>query len=267
MTYKDIIVEARDGVGTITLNRPDKLNAFADQMRQEIAAGVQELGERPDVRVLVVTGAGRAFCAGADVNYMRELQRRRDVEGMRAVIRAGAEAVTAIRQAAQPVIASLNGPAAGAGANLALSCDLRIASERAYIGQSFNRVGLHPDWGGTYFLPRLVGPAIAAELFFGGEMIDAAEAHRLGIFNRVVPDERLAEETKAWAGELAAKPRLPQRRVKRAVQLSLSSTLEEMLEYELEAQLECATSTDAVEGIQAFLEKRDPEFGREGDDA
>lgn len=264
MTYQDIIVEVRDDIGHITLNRPDSLNAFADRMRQEIAAAVKELAGRDHVRVIVLTGAGRAFCAGADVNYMRELQERRDVGGMRDVIDAGAEAVKAIRAADQPVIASLNGLAAGAGANLALSCDLRIASERASIGQSFNRVGLHPDWGGTYFLPRLVGPAIAAELFFTGDMIDAREAHRLGLFNRVVPHGRLAEETRNWATELAAKPRLPQHRVKRAVQRSLSSTLEEMLEYELEAQLECATSADAAEGIRAFLEKRSPEFGREG---
>lgn len=264
MTYRDIIVEVQDAIGRITLNRPDTLNAFADQMRQEIAAAVTELAGREDVRVIVLTGAGRAFCAGADVTYMRELQERRDVDGMREVIDAGAEAVKAIRDALQPVIASLNGPAAGAGANLALACDLRIAGERASIGQSFNRVGLHPDWGGTYFLPRLVGPAIAAELFFTGDMIDAGEAYRLGLFNRVVPDERLAEETLKWATALAAKPRIPQQRVKRAVQRSLGSTLDEMLEYECAAQLECATSPDAVEGIRAFLEKRPPEFGKEG---
>lgn len=262
MDYKDIIVNAEDGIGTITLNRPDKLNAFADQMRQEIAAAVRELSGRDDVRVIVLTGAGRAFCAGADVSYMKELLDRGDEAGVHAVVQAGNDAVTAIREAPQPVIASLNGPAAGAGANLALACDLRIASDRATFGESFNRVGLHPDWGGTYFLPRLVGPAIAAELFFTGAMITAEEAQRLGIFNRVVPHDQLAEVTAELARTLAAKPQLPLRLAKRAIARSLRSSFEEMLEFELEAQLRCAKSADAAEGITAFLEKREPRFGK-----
>ncbi len=262
MEYKDIIVTAEDRIGTLTLNRPDKLNAFADQMRQEIAAAVRDLGGRDDVNVIVLTGAGRAFCAGADVTYMKELLDRGDEAGVRAVVQAGNDAVTAIREAPQPVIASINGPAAGAGANLALACDLRIASDRATFGESFNRVGLHPDWGGTYFLPRLVGPAIAAELFFTGAMISAEEAQRLGIFNRVVPHDRLAETTEELARTLAAKPQLPLRLAKRAIARSLQSSFEAMLEFELEAQLRCAKSADAAEGITAFLEKREPGFGK-----
>ncbi len=262
MDYKDIIVTAKDGIGSITLNRPDKLNAFADQMRQEIAAAVRELGGRDDVKVIVLTGAGRAFCAGADVTYMKELLDRGDEAGVRAVVQAGNDAVTAIREAPQPVIASINGPAAGAGANLALACDLRIASDRATFGESFNRVGLHPDWGGTYFLPRLVGPAVAAELFFTGAMITAEEAQRLGIFNRVVPHDRLAEVTDELARTLAAKPQLPLRLAKRAIARSLGSSFEEMLQYEMDAQLRCAKSADAAEGITAFLEKREPRFGK-----
>ncbi len=262
MDYKDIIVTAKDGIGSITLNRPDKLNAFADQMRQEIAAAVRELGGRDDVKVIVLTGAGRAFCAGADVTYMKELLDRGDEAGVRAVVQAGNDAVTAIREAPQPVIASINGPAAGAGANLALACDLRIASDRATFGESFNRVGLHPDWGGTYFLPRLVGPAVAAELFFTGAMITAEEAQRLGIFNRVVPHDRLAEVTEELARTLAAKPQLPLRLAKRAIARSLGSSFEEMLQYEMDAQLRCAKSADAAEGITAFLEKREPRFGK-----
>ena len=263
MTYKDIIVDVEDGVGTITLNRPDKLNSFADQMRHEIAGAVQELAGREDARVIVLTGAGRAFCAGADVAYLRELVDSLDEEALRGVVNAGRDAVTAIRQAPQPVIASLNGPAAGAGASLALACDIRIASDRASIGLTFNRVGLHPDWGGTYFLPRLVGPAVAAELIFTGNMVSAEEAHRLGIFNRVVPHDELAEETDALARTLAGKPRLAIRLAKVAVQRSLGSSLEEMLDYELDAQLQCGLSDDAKEGISAFLEKREPRFGRE----
>ncbi len=232
-------------------------------MRQEIAAAVRELGARDDVKVIILTGAGRAFCAGADVTYMKELLDRGDEAGVRAVVQAGNDSVTAIREAPQPVIASINGPAAGAGANLALACDLRIASDRATFGESFNRVGLHPDWGGTYFLPRLVGPAIAAELFFTGAMISAEEAQRLGIFNRVVPHDRLAEVTDELARALAAKPQLPLRLAKRAIARSLHSSFEEMLEYELEAQLRCAKSADAAEGITAFLDKREPRFGEQ----
>ncbi len=262
MDYKDIIVGVSDGIATITLNRPDKLNSFADQMRQEIAASVEQLGKRDDVRVLVITGAGRGFCTGADVTYLKEIADRQDEDAMRDLVEAGRAVVTAIRNAAQPVIASVNGPAAGGGANLALACDIRIASDRASIGQTFNRIGLHPDWGGTYFLPRLVGPAIAAELIFTAEMINAEEAHRLGIFNRVVPHHLLAEETEKLARALAAKPPLPLRLAKQAIYRSLDASLDAMLEFELDAQLRCARSADGIEGITAFAEKREPEFGK-----
>ena len=181
MSYEHILIDVVDGVGTITLNRPDKLNSFAGRMRQEIADAVAELSEHQGARVMVITGAGRGFCTGADVRYLKELSDADDMEGLTALVEAGREVVTQIRTAPKPVIASVNGPAAGGGANLALACDIRIASDRASIGQTFVRIGLHPDWGGTYFLPRLVGPAIAAELFFTGDMIPAAEAHRLGI--------------------------------------------------------------------------------------
>lgn len=263
MDYRDIFLDLEAGVGTITLNRPDRLNAFADQMRQELGAAVSELAAHEDVRVIVITGAGRGFCTGADLSHTHALLEAGDRAALRALIEAGRTVVTAIRDAPQPVIASVNGPAAGAGANLALACDLRIASEHASIGQTFNRVGLHPDWGGTYFLPRLVGPAVAAELIFTGRMIEAAEAYRLGIFNRVVPHGNLGEETASLARELAAKPRLPLSLAKRAIQRSLHASLEEMLEFEQEAQLECGRSEDAVEGIAAFVEKREPRFGRE----
>lgn len=260
MRYQDIRVEVDGRIGTITLNRPDRLNSFADQMRQEIATAVTELADSDDVRVMVITGAGRGFCTGADVNYLKEILDAGDEAALRELVEAGRTAVTAVREAPQPVIAALNGPAAGGGANLALACDLRIASDRASIGQTFNRVGLHPDWGGTYFLPRLVGPAVAAELFFTGDMITAEEAYRLGIFNRVVPHERLAAETRSLAGKLAAKPALSLRLAKRAIHRSLDASMDEMHDYELDAQLRCARSADAREGITAFLEKREPRF-------
>jgi enoyl-CoA hydratase/carnithine racemase len=257
------VLLARDaGVGTLTLNRPDKLNAFAGAMRQEIADALDELERDEATRVIVITGAGRGFCAGADVGYMGELIAKSDVEAMTALIEAGRKVVTTIRASAKPVIASVNGVAAGGGANLALACDLRIASTSAKLGQTFNRIGLHPDWGGTYFLPRLVGPAKALELFWLADVIAADECLRLGLFNKVVAPDALAAETTALARTLAAKPALAITMAKRAVYRSAEHLLNEMLDYELEAQLRCFRSGDAREGITAFTEKREPHFQR-----
>ena len=258
--FEHVLVEVEDGVGTITLNRPDKLNSFAGKMRQEVADAVRTMAEHDDVRVLGITGAGRAFCAGADIGYMKDLTERRDTEAFRALVEAGRDVVTTVRNTAKPVIASVNGPAAGGGANLALSCDIRIASERASIGQTFNKIGLHPDWGGTYFLPRLVGPAKALELIMTGEMLDARKAERLGIFNRVVPAEDLAEATTTLARQLAAKPPMAMALAKQAIYRSDGQTLDAMLDVELDHQLRCFDSEDATEGLNAFLEKRQPMF-------
>jgi 2-(1,2-epoxy-1,2-dihydrophenyl)acetyl-CoA isomerase len=260
VSFEQVLLDRADGVGTLTLNRPDKLNAFAGRMRQEIAEALDELEGDDSVRVVVITGAGRAFCAGGDVAYMAELVERRDVEAMAALVDAGRHVVTTIRRSRKPVIASVNGVAAGGGANLALACDLRIASERATLGQTFNRIGLHPDWGGTYFLPRLVGPAKALELFWLAEIIDARECERLGLFNKVVAHTALPEETHSWARALASKPALAIALAKRAVYESLDRTLPEMLDYELDAQLQCFESGDAGEGIRAFTEKRAARF-------
>ncbi|HEX6533750.1 MAG TPA: enoyl-CoA hydratase-related protein [Gemmatimonadaceae bacterium] len=260
MSYEHILLHREDGVGTLTLNRPEKLNAFAGRMRQEVADALDELEHDPGVRVIVITGAGRAFCAGADIGYMAELIERRDVEAMAALVEAGRRVVTTMRASAKPVVGSINGAAAGGGANLALACDLRIASEHAKLGQTFNRIGLHPDWGATYFLPRLVGPAKALELFWMADVIDAGECLRLGLFNAVVAHDALAEATRSLARTLAAKPALALALAKRAVYESLDRSLPEMLDYELDAQLRCFESGDAAEGIRAFLEKRAPVF-------
>jgi 2-(1,2-epoxy-1,2-dihydrophenyl)acetyl-CoA isomerase len=258
--YENVLVAVADRVGTLTLNRPDKLNAFAGTMRREIADAIRALAADDAVRVIVVTGAGRAFCAGADIGYMKDLTASRDVQAFRALVEAGREVVTTIRGTPKPVIASVNGPAAGGGANLALACDLRIASEKASIGQTFNRIGLHPDWGGTYFLPRLVGASRALELIFGADMILADEALRLGLFTRVVPHEELAAVTRAFAVDLARKPPMALALAKQAVYASDRHTLDRQLDVELEHQLACFQSEDAREGLAAFLEKRAPEF-------
>ncbi|HKK08868.1 MAG TPA: enoyl-CoA hydratase [Gemmatimonadota bacterium] len=254
-------VEVDGRIGRITLDRPEKLNAFAGDMRDRVGEALERLGADDAVRVVVVTGAGRAFCAGADVGYMTELIEEERIDEARALVEAGRRVALTIARMPKPVVAAINGPAAGGGANLALACDLRIASDRASIGQTFNRIGLGPDWGGTYFLPRLVGPARAAELFFLAEMIDAERAERMGLVNRVVPHERFREEVEALARTLAAKPPLPLRLAKEAIRRSLGSSLEQMLDFEVEMQEACFRSDDALEGVRAFVQKRAPRFG------
>ncbi|MDX1393655.1 MAG: enoyl-CoA hydratase-related protein [Gemmatimonadota bacterium] len=259
-----VLVEIEDAVATLTLNRPEKLNSFYGTMRDELTDALEEIATSEDVRAVVVTGAGRAFCAGADVGYLTRLIESGNVDEATALVEAGRRVVMAVRSFPGPVIAAINGAAAGGGANLALACDLRIASERASIGQTFNRIGLAPDWGGSYHLPRLVGPALAAELFFFAEMIDAEEAERIGLVNRVVPHDELMETARGWARRLAAKPALAVRYAKRMVQRSLGSTVDEMLDFETAAQRDCFGSPDALEGVRAFTEKRRAVFGRTG---
>jgi len=262
MAANEVLIEIDGAVGTLTLNRPEKLNALIGSMRDQVADGLAALGEDEAVRAVIVTGAGRAFCAGADVNYLNQLIEADEIEEARLLAEAGASVARTIAEMPKPVIAAINGAAAGGGANLALACDLRIASEDAVIGQTFNRISLHPDWGATYFTPRLVGPARAAELFFLADMIDATEAERIGLINRVVPGDRLMDEVRAMADRLAAKPVLAIRLAKQAVRRSLASSLDEMLDYELEAQEACFRSEDAREGTRAFIEKREPRFNR-----
>ena len=258
--YEHILISEADGILTITLNRPDKLNAFIGHMRRDLADAIEHAGSDRSVRVIVITGAGRAFCAGGDIGFMAELMQRRDAEEFARILGAGRRVITAIRETTKPVIASINGPASGAGCNLAFACDLRIAANTATFSQSFAKVGLHPDWGGTYFLPRLVTPNKACEMFFLGESIDAAEAARLGIVNQVVAPEELESATLQLAERLRAAPPIALAAAKHAVYMSEGAELEEMLRYETEAQLRCFDSDDGHEGVRAFLEKREPNF-------
>jgi len=258
--YEHIQTNEADGILTITLNRPEKLNAFIGHMRRDLAEALEHAASDRNVRVVVITGAGRAFCAGGDIAFMAELMQRRNAEEFSRILGAGRRVILAIRQMTKPVIASINGPASGAGCNLALACDLRIAASNATFSQSFAKVGLHPDWGGTYFLPRLVTPNKACEMFFLGESIDAQEAARLGIVNRVVAPEELEAATLELAERLRAAPPIALAAAKHAVYVSQAADLEEMLRYETEAQLRCFESEDGHEGMQAFLEKRDPRF-------
>jgi 2-(1,2-epoxy-1,2-dihydrophenyl)acetyl-CoA isomerase len=258
--YEHIKVSEDAGVLTITLNRPDKLNAFAGHMRRDLAEALEQAGSNRGIRVVVITGAGRAFCAGGDVNYMAEVMARNDAEEFARLLGAARRAITAIREITKPVLASINGVASGAGFNLALACDLRIASSEATFSQSFVKIGMHPDWGGTYFLPRIVSPGKACELFFLGDTLDADEAFRLGLLNRVVPPDQLLIETRELARRLRDAPPVSIAAAKHAVYMSDSESLDKMLQYELEAQLSCFESQDGREGVRAFLEKRAPRF-------
>ncbi len=258
--FSTVAVEIDGHVGTVTLNRPDKLNALTVEMVGELKDALAMLAGSDHVRCIVLTGAGRAFCAGADLGVLEDLRARKDsVAGARLVD--SCRAVYRVMLAApQPVLCALNGVAAGGGANLALACDLRIAADTAKIGQVFAKLGLHPDWGGTFFLPRLVGPARALELFLSAEMVEAGRMLALGMVNRVVPLEMLMEHARTWAEQIAAAPPLAVRRMKQAVQRSEGASLEEMLTYELESQLACFGSEDFTEGLVAFLAKREPHF-------
>ena len=258
--YENILVNESDGILTITLNRPDRLNAFVGHMRRDLAEALEQAGSERSIRVVILTGAGRAFSAGGDVAFMAELMERQDSEEFARILGAGRRVILAIRQMTKPVIAAVNGVAAGAGCNLALACDFRIASSDATFTQSFLKVGLHPDWGGTYFLPRLVTPNKACELFLLGETIDAAEALRLNIVNRVVASEELEAATMQFAERLRTAPPIAVAAAKHAVYMSQAEDLEEMLRYENESQIRCFESEDGHEGIRAFLEKRDPKF-------
>jgi 2-(1,2-epoxy-1,2-dihydrophenyl)acetyl-CoA isomerase len=260
MSYEHILVDETDGVVTITLNRPEKLNAFIGHMRRDLAESLERAGSERSVRVVVITGAGRAFCAGGDVEFMYQLMERRDSEEFARILGAGSRVILAIRQMTKPVIAAVNGVAAGAGCNLALACDFRIASTTASFTESFVRVGLNPDWGGTYFLPRLVTPNKACELFFLGDTIDANEAARLNIVNQVVDPEELGEAVTQLAQRLCAAPPIVIAAAKQAVYMSEAQDLDTMLRFETESQMRCFDSDDGHEGVRAFLEKREPRF-------
>lgn len=260
MSARILEIRCQNGVATLVLNRPERLNALNLALGQELATALKQAADDSAVRVVVLTGAGRGFCAGGDLREFLELRQKGELQSLRSVVAAGKEIVLTIRRMPKPVVAVVNGPAAGAGANLAFACDLRLASDQASFTQSFVRVGLHPDFGGTYFLPRLAGPARAAEMIYLGEAMDARRAERLGLVNRVVPHARLEEEARVLTGKLAAAPPLPLALAKQALFQRLEPDLEAMLDYEIAAQEKCFASADALEGFNAFLEKRAPVF-------
>lgn len=256
-----LVLEERDGaVLTLHLNRPERLNALNVELGRALVEALGRAASDHSTRVVVLTGAGRGFCAGGDLAVLRDARSRNAGHELEGLLRAGKEIAMAICTMPKPVIAAVNGPAAGAGMNLALACDLRIASDQATFGETFARVGLFPDFGGTYFLPKIVGAAKAAELFYIAEMISAAEAERLGIVNRVVPEAKFMEEAKKFAARLAAGPPMAIRAIKHALFGAEREELEHALDSEIQQQVECFLSADCAEGLDAFSAKREPQF-------
>ena len=241
--YERVLVEIAGGIGTITMNRPEKLNAFDLHGCTDLIEALQMLAGSDAVRVIVLTGAGRAFCAGADLSVLAQ-------DGPK-LVAAGKDIALIIRSAPKPVLAAVNGPAAGGGANLALACDYRLASDQASIGQVFHKLGLVPDWGGSFFLPRLIGTSKAAELVWSARMVPAAEAAQLGLFDRVVPQAELAAATKHLAETWAGMAPLAVRKAKEALYRSERSTLTEMLDLEIADQTALFQTAEAKNLIRS----------------
>jgi 2-(1,2-epoxy-1,2-dihydrophenyl)acetyl-CoA isomerase len=262
MNYETVKLEMRDdATAVITLNRPAALNALTVAMGQEFRTAMSEARER-GARAIVLTGAGRAFCAGGDLREMREMAEK---EGR---IQAFFDeplnlihgCIRLIRQTPLPVIAAVNGVATGGGCNFALACDLVVAAESALFNQAFIKVGLTPDCGGTFILPRLVGWKRATELLMTGDMVDARRAAEMGMINAVVADEMLLPETLKLATRLAGAPTAALARIKSLLEASATNSYNTQLDLEHKAQIQSGQTKDFSEGVAAFIEKRPPRF-------
>ncbi|HUC69524.1 MAG TPA: 2-(1,2-epoxy-1,2-dihydrophenyl)acetyl-CoA isomerase PaaG [Stellaceae bacterium] len=259
MSFATIRFERDEGVATLTLNRPDRLNSFTTEMHEEVAAALGTVESDADIRALLLTGAGRGFCAGQDLN-LREASAGGEFDAGAAIDRYYNPLVRRLRALRKPVIAAVNGPAAGAGANLAFACDIVLAARSASFLQAFCRIGLVPDTGGTWFLPRLAGSARALGLMLLGEPLPAATAAEWGLIWEVVDDDKLMSEARALATKLARGPTVGLGLIKDALNRSLASTLDAQLDSERDLQRIAATSADFREGVAAFLEKRPARF-------
>jgi 2-(1,2-epoxy-1,2-dihydrophenyl)acetyl-CoA isomerase len=260
MTYSTLVFAVADGVAEITLNRPDKLNSFNPDMLRELHAVFQIIETDAAIRAVLITGTGRGFCAGQDLNVRQgqpgekgELVRKSLNDNFNPLIRR-------IHNLKKPIVAAVNGIAAGAGANLALSCDIVIAAESASFLQAFVNIGLVPDCGGTFYLPRLVGMARAKAAALLGEKIPAKQAADWGMIWKVVPDQQLMSDARSLAKRLAAGPSVALGLIKQALDVSVNHDLDRHLDWERDAQGLAAMSEDFAEGVNAFLEKRPAKF-------
>ena len=252
-----VTVENQGGIGWIRFNRPEKMNAIGALTRKQLAESIKQAERDDAVRVVVLTGSGRAFSSGADVTEMVQGAGMRTPEDVGNVLRHEyMPMLMRLRTMPKPVIAAMNGPAVGIGASFALACDIRIATPDAYILEAFVNIGLAPDGGVSWLLPRLAGTGVAYEMFFTGKPLSATDAHRLGVINRIVGAERLEEEVRDLAGQLVAQPRQALAGAKRAVNHALVSSYEEAMEFESYLQEAQAASPEFAEGVQNFLARR-----------
>jgi len=260
MAYESILFQSADGIARITLNRPDRLNSFTSAMHAELREALAQVSGDRSVRVLLLTGAGRGFCAGQDLSDRAVAPGGAPVDLGESIENNYRPLVLALRSLPLPVVCAVNGVAAGAGANIALACDIVIATQSASFIQAFCKIGLIPDSGGTYFLPRLVGAAKALELLWTADFIEAPEAHRLGIVQRVVPDAELKDATYALARQIADGPQIPVRMIKRLVYQSLKLDLRTHLDLVSSHMSIVRQTADHAEGVAAFKEKRPANF-------
>ena len=253
----DLRIETADGVATVTLDRPDALNALTVPLKEGLVDAFRAFASDDAVRAVVLTGAGRAFCAGQDLHERLQPDALPLADEIRARYN---PLIRAMRALPKPIVAAVNGVAAGAGASLAFACDIRIAAEDASFLLAFGRVGLIPDSGATWLLPRLIGGAKAAELALTTDPLSAADAERLGLVARIVPAAELLSEARALAGRLAAAAPVALALTKEALERSWTSSFEEQLELEAELQGRAGSTADHAEGIAAFIERRRPHF-------
>jgi 2-(1,2-epoxy-1,2-dihydrophenyl)acetyl-CoA isomerase len=258
----DLLESLKDGVAVLTLNRPERLNALSGAMLDALLETLPRLGADPNVGAVVVTGAGRGFCAGGDVKAMAEGREFAEsgLEDKAHGLRSKMEVSRLLHEMPKPTIAMVRGAAAGAGLSIALACDLRVAGESAKFATAFERVGYSGDFGGSWFLTQLVGTAKARELYYTAEIVDARQALSLGIVNRVVPDERLEDETLTLARSLADGPRIALRYMKRNMNAAESQTLAQCLDLEALHHTRTGLTEDHKEAAKAFVEKRTPVF-------
>ena len=258
----DLIESVEGGVATLTLNRPDRMNAMSTPMMRDLLQAVTRLAADPEIGVVVLTGAGRAFCAGGDVKAMAEGKEFADdgLEAKAQALRGAMEISRLLHEMPKPTIAMVGGAAAGAGLSLALACDLRIAGTEAKFTTAFARVGYSGDFGGSYFLSQLVGTAKARELYYTAALLDAEQALALGLVNRVVPQGELGAETQALADQLARGPRIALGYMKRNMNAAENGSLTELLDLEAWHHSRCGMTEDHREAAQAFVDKRQPVF-------
>jgi 2-(1,2-epoxy-1,2-dihydrophenyl)acetyl-CoA isomerase len=260
MAYNNILFDISEGIATLTLNRPDKLNSFTAEMHGEVRSVLEQVAADKSARVLVLTGAGRGFCAGQDLGDRAVAPGGAPVDLGESVEKYYAPLVLALRALPMPVICAVNGVAAGAGANIALACDIVIAARSASFNEVFCKLGLIPDTGGTYFLPRLIGSARATGLAMLGDRLSAERAEQWGLIWKCVDDAELASEVAALAKHFSTAPTLGLARAKQALQASGLNTLEEQLALEAGMMRELGYTEDYREGVTAFMEKRSPAF-------